>query len=400
MTTPLSSVKAAYVNALGLSDDDAYIAEAILCVYLCNVLACMTEPVWMQIIGPPSSHKTESLRPLFGYSDTIDLSSLTVNSLISGYRDPNNNDPSLILMLNRKVLVIKDFTTVHSMDKASRDKIYGDFRDAFDGMCSKASGTVGLTRYTAKFGVLCAVTEVVDAFAVESQQLGERFLSFRTFRYPMTHQQQCSYLRRVLQSASSKDVWRAQLRQTVHQAITAVKQQAPASRPHIPDTILNRIIIAGHLLAQLRTTPVNQTPISAEMASRVVQQLAQLGCARAIADQRPELNGDDLTLIYRVALDTLPTPRRRILMTLYHSDSICPPPMSPEQIARMSRTHLDDVKLILNQYVHTRIAVCEYDGKHTKYALHPEIRHLVYDSQILTPGPHMPIPKLSSHNTP
>jgi len=392
----LSSVYNAYVSTLALSKDDSYVAEAVFCAYLSNIIHNPPEPVWLQVIGPPSSHKTESLRPYLGYEDTIDVSSLTPNSLISGYRDPDDNDPSLILKLDGKVLLIKDLTAIHSMDRISRDKIYGDLRDAFDGLCSKASGTAGLVRYTARFGVLCAVTEIVDAFARESQQLGERFLSFRTFRYMPSHRQACDYLRHVTAVAPSKHHWRTTLRTVVWDALTALKQQSrnPSfTLPSPTDTQREVVIALAHLISQFRTSPINDTPVTGEMASRLVQQLTAITSCRAFADGRTEWNDDDLSLARRIALDTLPVQRRRLLMTLYHKDTLPPPPMSATQLAAMARCTVSEAASLMRQYTHTNlVSIARPDGpsRERRYTLSPDVRDLIRFCGLLSIGHHLP----------
>lgn len=390
--TPLQRIRDIYIRTLNLASDDQLIPDAITSAYLANVCSQVAEPVWLQVIGPPSSHKTESLRPILSYRDTIPLSSITENALISGHRDQTGSDPSLINQLDRRNLVIKDMTTLHSMNRNSRDKVYSDLRDAFDGSCSKASGTSGLTTYKAKFGVLCAVTEVVDAFSHESQQLGERFLSFRTFRYLPTHRESCDYLRHVLAASETKALWRNEMTTIVHTAFDEIKTHALQRPPvPIPDEYRDEVIIIAHLLAQFRTSPVNDTPVTGEMASRVVQQLINLGSMHAMSDYRETWNESDLTLIKRIVIDTLPVQRRRLISTLYHSANNAPPPMAIQQIARMSRMSEEEVTTLLSQYVHNNLAApsVSEDGTY-KYALTTEVRHLMNHVKLFCPGPHLP----------
>ena len=389
--SPLQKIRQVYIDSLRLATDDQYIPDAITSAYLSNVCSQISEPVWLQIIGPPSSHKTESLRPIMDYRDSVALSSITENALISGHRDEHGEDPSLINQLNGRNLIIKDMTTLHSMNRNSRDKVYSDLRDAFDGSCSKASGTSGLSVYKAKFGVMCAVTEVVDAFSKESQQLGERFLSFRTFRYLPTHTESCQYLTHVLEAASSKAQWRSDMSRIVHESFDTIK--LAASRNPVIDLgpYRDTVIIIAHLLAQFRTSPINSTPVTGEMASRVVQQLINLGTMHAISDNRSSWDDSDLTLLRRIVIDTLPVQRRRLITILYHSPEIVPPAMGLDQIARMARMHEDETKDLLIQYVHTNLVsmTVQDDGTY-RYALTYETRKLLNQSLLFTPGPHLP----------
>lgn len=390
--SPLEAIRTVYIDALRLSEDDHCISDVLSCAYLCNVVSQTSEPVWLQIIGPPSSHKTESLRPILTYPDTVPLSSITDNALISGFRDTEGNDPSLILRLNNRNLVIKDMTTLHAMAKNSRDKVYSDLRDAFDGSCSKASGTAGISSYKAKFGVICAVTEIVDAFSKESQQLGERFLSFRTFRYLPTHRDACSYLNHVIEAAKTKDLWRTKMTQTVHSCFNQIKQSFIHGGWIEPTAeFRSQLVILAHLLAQFRTSPINNTPVTGEMASRVVQQLMNLGSMRAIADNRTIWNHDDLSMVKRVVIDTLPVQRRRLLTVLYHSESVAPPAMATEQIARLSRMNQGEVNDLMAQYLYTGLVEAHSQGDNTyKYKLTSETRSLLHEVGLFHVGAHLP----------
>jgi hypothetical protein len=390
--SPLVRIRQAYIQSLNLATDDATIGEVLTCGYLSNIVSFTKEPVWLQIVGPPASHKTESLRPLIDYPDTIAVSSLTMNSLISGHRDADGNDPSLILKLNNKNLIIKDMTTVHTMDRVSRDKIFGDFRDAFDGFCSKASGMSGLTTYKARFGVLFAITEVIDAYSNQLQQLGERFLAYRTFRYQPSHQQACEYLKHVLRVAPFKHEWQGSLRSAVAEGFDEIKQLAiHHGQPQIPEPILDKLIAIAHMLTYFRTSPVNGTPVSGEMASRAVQQLMNIGSIRCVADRRDTWNEEDLSLCRRLVLDTLPATRRRLIQILYRSKGRPPIPLSVESIAEACRCPIADLEALFLQYINTNLLEAHlYNRTLIRYTLHPEIRRLLEYTGLFDPGPHLP----------
>ncbi len=393
MASPLSIVHDIYVETLHLSPDDSVIAEVILCAYMSNLIEFTKEPVWLQIVGSPASHKTESLRPYLDYGSTEAISSITSNSLISGYRDNDGNDPSMILRLDGRVLVVKDMTAIHSMDKVSRDKIFGDLRDAFDGVCAKASGTAGVTQYRATFGMIFAITEVIDDLAAKFQQLGERFLTFRTYRYQPSHRQCCEIIHGVLEAARDKDRWQAKFRTIVQDQLDAIRAIArTCGQPQIPDEIVKPLEAMSHILSYCRTSPIGTHPVSGEMGSRVAQQLMNIGSVRCIADLRSCWDQSDLTFIRRIVLDTLPIQRRRILQNLYGNFREPPLPITVKQLAQRSQCTVDEIKSILLQYLHTRLVVPDttFRDREPRYVLHPDIRHLFDLTGLLEIGPHLP----------
>jgi hypothetical protein len=107
------------------------------------------------------------------------LSSLTTNTLMSGYRDPKSGkDPSLLPKLDGRVLAVKDISPI-LQDRSTRDTIFSQLRDAYDGSAAKATGMTGVTEYESAFNGIFLATPIIDAYHSMHQQLGERFLSVR-----------------------------------------------------------------------------------------------------------------------------------------------------------------------------------------------------------------------------
>jgi hypothetical protein len=60
----------------------------------------------------------------------------------------------------------------------------------------------------------------------------------------------------------------------------------------------------------------------AEAPTRLSQQLAQLAKGSALVDGRSEVNGDDYTLVKRVAFDCIPTLRRKVIVALIRGEDL------------------------------------------------------------------------------
>lgn len=140
-------------------------------------------PLWSQIIGAPGSGKTAHILLYEDWHKVKMVSRLSSNSLISGFRSEENpdEDPSFLLQLQGKLLIIKDFTTILQSPKQERDSVIGQLRDIFDGSASRVFGTIGLQEYKVKFNMLLAVTPIIDSYHSINQQLGERFISRREY---------------------------------------------------------------------------------------------------------------------------------------------------------------------------------------------------------------------------
>ena len=85
----------------------------VLRVLLATVIANRMDgdPLWLFIIGPPSSAKTELIAPLAGLDFIYPLSSLTPQTFASGY--VADDDASLLSKLkSNTIITFKDFTSI------------------------------------------------------------------------------------------------------------------------------------------------------------------------------------------------------------------------------------------------------------------------------------------------
>jgi hypothetical protein len=113
----LDQLEARFDKQLLLADRD------VVKVVIANVVANRLDgdPLWLFLIGPPSGVKTELLRSVNGIPLVYPLSDLTTHTFASGMKGP---DASLLSKLDHgTILVLKDFTTVLSMNRDMRGEI-------------------------------------------------------------------------------------------------------------------------------------------------------------------------------------------------------------------------------------------------------------------------------------
>ena len=140
-------------------------------------------PMWVQIVAPPSSAKTEMLKSLKGVEQphVHYLSKMTPQTLLSGWsKFAQDDDPSLLNRLpDRTVMVCKDFGTIMGLRAESRKEILSQLREVYDGEVNASYGTGGDVTWTGKLGLIVGVTNEIDDYAPVEQALGERFLRIR-----------------------------------------------------------------------------------------------------------------------------------------------------------------------------------------------------------------------------
>jgi hypothetical protein len=159
--TPLGRVVATFQRHLHLPDPRA------LYTVLAAAVANRTpgDPVWLMLVGAPSSGKTELLYPLERLSGVHMHATITVPGLLSGTK-PSEADSGATGGLLRAIgpngtLVLKDFTSILSMNEKARTELLGALREIYDGHWKRALGVDGgkTLEWHGKLGLLAACTE-------------------------------------------------------------------------------------------------------------------------------------------------------------------------------------------------------------------------------------------------
>ncbi len=289
------------------------LAPLVVCLATVATSEIPGDALWVFIVGPPSSAKTEVLRPFMvgppferpehPALPTYSLSSLSNHALVSGLK----GGKSLLPELNNKTLIVKDFTTVMEMSRDKRDEILGDLRDAYDGTYGKAFGTIGTLTFESHFNFLAAVTNAIEKTYTVMSVLGQRFLMVRTS------------FQAEFETDAERDieVFRSDFKRMAHAAVESVKD---GPLPDCPKPLIGEITSYAKEVSALRThvsrdgyqRHVTSIP-EPEGPMRLSNQLLKLvrGAAKVIGKQ--EVTSEELALARRVARDTVPSIRRTIL---------------------------------------------------------------------------------------
>jgi len=165
-----------------LSLDDDLSAVVPLVVAVANCLS--GPPVWMMIVAPPSSGKSDLIMGIAVMKGVRSISSITENTFASGKKREEDDTKNLSLLERLKannewLLAIKDFGTILSLAPQRRNAIFGQLREIYDGAFSATFGTGVEIDWKGKVGMLVGATPAVDKLQKWSAELGERFVQFR-----------------------------------------------------------------------------------------------------------------------------------------------------------------------------------------------------------------------------
>lgn len=294
-----------------------------------------TDPIWMFLVAPPSSGKTQVINGLkylcqpydeIGYS----LSSVTTHALVSGM-ETKRGDPSVFAKLDGKKasLIIKDFSTVTSMPESEKMEINAQLRDGYDGYTSKSFGNGVVRNYTKlRFGLLAAVTDDIYNEAVTNQALGERFAKLNIGR-----SNDLAFAEGAIDKAisdTSRDTFKAdedRCAKTIYSCVRNIikKVEDGAKLPKLSLELQDAIKGVSLYVAAMRGVVsrdkfrrdyIKSAPYS-ETGIRFAKMISNIAAYRALLYGREEATLEDLPLIRRIALDTINQRDEEILRKVY-----------------------------------------------------------------------------------
>ena len=327
--------------------DDQFLVQMVLATILANRLK--GDPLWVMIIAPPSSGKTEVLSIVRKLDDIHPIADLTPNTFFSGYKSSEGEDFSLLPKLKDKVIIHKDFTSVLSMPQEKRAAILGQLREIYDGDWSRCFGNKKQMVFKGKVGFLSGCTPAIDLHHRANAILGERFVYLR-------HDLDTDALREESALRSLKtDTQHGDLQEVAQDAVCDFMVGLPTHDPRLPADIEETLVRLADAVAWGRC-PVPRDGYSRsilqmprpEGPGRVVKQLATIARGSAALSRHKEVQWPDLDLVARVAKDTIPPIRQQILKAFAKAKEAEVKAIAQEILLPYStvREHVEDLRVV------------------------------------------------------
>jgi len=277
------------------------------------------EPVWLGLIGPPSSAKTEILNSTAQLPDVVQATTLTCAALLSGtpkrQRDKTAKGGLLRQIGDFGIMSLKDFGSVLSMHAETRAELLAMLREVYDGAVTRHFGIDGgkTLSWKGKVGMIFAATPMIDSYYGVIGSMGDRFLMCRLA--PAGKGQGPAALRH-------RGATTAKMRQELAEAVAhlfAGRRPEPrsisdAEVERLERTILLAVRLRGAIERDRRTREMEMV-LGAEGPARLMLTLERLlagldalGVERATA----------LDVIDSVALDSVPPSRLAAYRCVQH----------------------------------------------------------------------------------
>jgi len=375
--------------------DDAWVVDVALATVVGNALG--GDPLWLLLVSPPSSGKTELVQMFAAVETAAWLAEITENSFLSGLQLRTRSGPgrtapkhSLLFRWTRtelragkpavRVMLVQDLTGLITSRREKRDAVFGQLRQIYDGRLAKSTGVGDDLLWEGYLGLLGAVTPKYDDVAELFTVLGERFLLYRPLRTDPDAEARAAVGRAGLE-------WREEVAE-----IAAVMVQLGVrrlARVEIPEWAGDRLIALAQVTAAGRATVpregyrrVIRVLPEPEGPARLVQQFGKLlrgVCAVRALDGPGE---PELAAIAKVARDTMPRTRLVALEALAAGGG------TKQEISGRTRLPLTTCEYLLQDLVALGIAEQEQsEPRGRAWRLAATYRSLIERAGLLTQPP-------------
>ena len=142
--------------------------------------------MWLGLIAPPSSAKTEILNSLSGLPNVVQASSLSPASFLICHieerpRQGGHRRTAALRSKSSELSSWKEFTTMLSLRPEMQQEVLAILREVYDGRYTRHVGTDGgrTMTWNGKAGLIFASTEAFDTHHAVISAMGDRFLLCR-----------------------------------------------------------------------------------------------------------------------------------------------------------------------------------------------------------------------------
>jgi hypothetical protein len=301
-----------------LGDDyDTDALDVMLAVAAVEKFDDHSDLVWLLLVSGPGNAKTETVQSLDGIGAIVTSAISSEAALLSATpkreRAKSATGGLLRKVGDRGVLVIKDVTSILSMNRDLRARVLAALREVYDGRWCREVGTDGgqTIPWAGRIAVIGAVTTAWDTAHAVISTMGDRFV---LVRLDSTTKRQAAG-RKAISNTGEEQQMRAELAA----AVAGVLAGMAAEPTKITAEETDALLAAADLVTLARTGveyDYRGDVIDAhapEMPTRFAKQLAQIvRGAVAIGMGRP----DGLRLALRCARDSMPPLRLALIEDL------------------------------------------------------------------------------------
>lgn len=307
------------------------------------------DPSMLGIIGPSGSYKTEFIRSLGEMkNDTVfPIDNLSSKTLISGFKEVEE----IIPQLNKRLITIKDFTSIFAKHADEKRIILSDLRDIMDGYINRYYGNGVKREYqnihsSVLFGSTSAIEKQHSLFAT----LGTRIMFYK----PKNNKRR-KVMQRAFDNSSKEKKMREELFNATKNYINSRKKKAKglfleAKKAKFEKSMKDKLLEFSDLVATLRTYVQmdRQDKLSGvsepEFGTRIAKDTFKIIACHSLLYDR-EINQTDIDMGFSFLFDNVPKERKSLLFGIKNRKSV-KSGSSISTLAELSDSHYTTTKRV------------------------------------------------------
>lgn len=316
--------------------------------------------IWLLLVGVPSSGKTEMVRLVKDADCTYYLDNLTQNAFVSGERSTKNNKVyDLLPCVDKKCLIIKDWTSIFSLDEKMTKKLLGDLVGIYDKEFTKFSSRRGNISYSSTFSQLgCITPSTLNKHTNYMNMVGPRFLCY-SMPSVDSNNQQTSY--DFIFSDRDRSLVEKEARKYVSSYISQIIKK-PLEIKTLSSEGKRYLRLAAELMSNCRGIVILQSAsfkneegndvkyyevsdIQIEEPWRALQQLIVLSRFLAFVVEKDEVGIDEFEIIKEVVISSMPADRSQALRMIQRYGGM----VTAKQLADLSDKSIKTSRRLLDE---------------------------------------------------
>jgi len=312
------------VKPLGVTDGS--ILTAMLAVYVSTFLG-KSDPLWLMVVGNPSSNKTTLVDLLKYLDDVYRLDTMTSNPFSSGQRE-KEKPKDLLPLIDGKCFVIKEYGTIFGRSDEMVKQLISDLVAIYDGEYSKHSPTRGTVRYKATFSHIgCVTPSALSSRQRYMNAVGARFMFLKVPSLSVKEKEE--NFGKIWGSQSSLN--KKKIAKVVGEFCLQLKEKVTTGlqiefSSEIKSKLNNLALLMAHARGIVVTDKVTfnneggekvvhyeASEIQIEEPFRALKQIIKMARALAIVFGNSQIADDELSIVRQIVLSSMPVRRADVL---------------------------------------------------------------------------------------
>lgn len=277
------------------------------------------DPLWIIIVGAPSSGKTEILRGFDDHDDVYFIDRISPATFVTGFTKAKG-------ILERmgpepKTFILQDFSTILSKPPYDRMEIIDTMRQMYNGSYHNEWGNGKKFTWKGKVAMLAGGTPDIEAHGHSMGELGERFMYYRIESDDQETRDEM--MRKALMMEGKEAQVRTEIKEALHGLIATIKGKNITDvimAQEYKDWLMNLVDLATAMRTPVKRNYYRREVIEyaphKEGPGRMYKSCQVLMKSLAVVRGRNEVNEADYAVVVKVCMDSINSIRLEAIRAL------------------------------------------------------------------------------------